>query len=118
MFTSAECSENVSVSADGQLRAGKQAVRIKRVKEPLLLTLCSSSSDELENKVPNSEENSFHMPKKKKHKGSTEVGPNMVLDTELYEGVVSQPIIEPKVSPLFESNRGRSQWTKETHIFP
>lgn len=108
MFTSAKCPEKRSVSADDQLRAGKQAVRIKRAKEPLLLTLCSSSSDELENKITNSEENSFYMPKKK-HQASTEVGPNMVLDTELYEGIVSQPIIEPKVSPLFVIQQGRSQ---------
>ncbi len=36
----------------------------------------------------------------KAHRGKAklEVGPNMKLDMELYEGIVSQPIIEPTVS--------------------
>lgn len=89
----------VFVSADAQLKAGKVAVRIKRVNEPLLLTLCSSSSDEPASKITNSQEKSFHS-LNKMYKSITEVGPHMVLDPELYEGVVSQPIIEPKVSPL------------------
>lgn len=33
----------------------------------------------------------------KKASRQIDIGPNMVLDSELYEGIVSQPIIEPKV---------------------
>ncbi|XP_037554159.1 uncharacterized protein si:dkeyp-121d4.3 [Nematolebias whitei] len=79
------------------LKAGKVAVRIKRVKEPLLLTLCGSSNDEPVSKIFNNEEESLYTPNNKV-KPTNELEPYMVLDTELYEGIVSQPIIEPKGS--------------------
>lgn len=88
-----------------QLRAGKRAVRIQRVKEPLLLALCTATAaaggDE-EDKTENSKD-CFTKPIRTRTK--QEIGPNMVLDTELYEGIVSQTIIEPKVTLNSNVNR-------------
>lgn len=61
------------------------------MKEPLLLTLCSASK---ELQVTSSGDGDDL---KGKGDMKLEFGPNMKLDTELYEGVVSQPIIEPTV---------------------
>lgn len=83
----------------GQLRAGKRAIRIRRVKEPLLLTLCTATTaagEELESTTSNS--NSDDRQLKGRANAKLELGSKMVLDPELYEGVVSQPIIEPTVS--------------------
>lgn len=86
-----------------QLRAGKRAIRIQRVKEPLLLTLCTATSavasanEEAEGDGSDSEEDSC-TPVKGRNRAKPELGPNMKLDMELYEGIVSQPIIEPSVS--------------------
>lgn len=78
-----------------QLRAGKRAVRIQRAKEPLLLTLCAAAaSDEEEDKTDG--EDGFTKPLRTKSK--QDIGPNAVLDTELYEGIVSQTVIDPKVT--------------------
>ena len=81
---------------------GKRAIRIRRVKEPLLLTLCTTTvanaeEDEAENTEGGGDGDSSRPPRGKAHT-KQELGPNMKLDTELYEGIVSQPIIEPTVS--------------------
>lgn len=82
---------------------GKRAVRIRRVKEPLLLTFCSatdaaaaeSKEAESQNTDGNSDGSQLLIGKTK---AKLELGPNMRLDSELYEGIVSQTIIEPTVS--------------------
>ena len=84
---------------DAQLRVGKRAIRIQRVKEPLLLTLCTATGSAVDGaEIENGDDNSSYA-LWKKPTAKLELGPNMVMDTELYEGIVSQPIIEPKVSP-------------------
>ncbi|MEQ2203935.1 hypothetical protein XENOCAPTIV_005485 [Xenoophorus captivus] len=82
----------------GQLRAGKRAIRIKRAKEPLLLTLCgasSSASEETESVSTNGENVSIR-PDRMRSSSKVNMEPHIVLDPELYEGIVSQTIIEPK----------------------
>ncbi|XP_077437965.1 uncharacterized protein LOC144061409 isoform X2 [Vanacampus margaritifer] len=74
-FAAEDVNEEVEFTLQ-KLRAGERAIRIRRVKEPLLLTLCSSASKT----VP---------PLKVKAAPA-----NLWLDPELYEGVVSQPIIK------------------------
>ncbi|KAM9808410.1 uncharacterized protein si:dkeyp-121d4.3 isoform X1 [Syngnathus typhle] len=74
-FTAEDVDEQVEFTLH-KLRAGQRAIRIQRVKEPLLLTLCSSTS-------------------KTALSAKVKLLPaNMWLDPELYEGVVSQPIIK------------------------
>ncbi|XP_061693309.1 uncharacterized protein si:dkeyp-121d4.3 [Syngnathoides biaculeatus] len=80
-FTPEDVNEEVEFTLH-ELRAGNRAIRIRRVKEPLLLTLCSPTS-----KVTT-------LPPAKAKPAPA----NMWLDPELYEGVVSQPIIEPTAS--------------------
>ncbi|XP_061545241.1 uncharacterized protein si:dkeyp-121d4.3 [Phycodurus eques] len=80
-FTAEDVNEEVEFTLH-KLRAGNRAIRIRRVKEPLLLTLCSPAS-----KV-------MTLPPVKVKPAPA----NMWLDPELYEGVVSQPIIEPTTS--------------------
>lgn len=81
----------------GQLRGGKRAVRIKRVKEPLLLTLCGASCSAPEELERTNGEKVSVGPNRTTSKSREELEPHMVLDSELYEGIVSQTIIEPKV---------------------
>ncbi|XP_078787610.1 uncharacterized protein si:dkeyp-121d4.3 isoform X2 [Oryzias latipes] len=83
-FTEEDISEEVEFTVI-QLKVGKRAIRIKRSKEPLLLTLCA----------PEDVDKSAYKIQKKASR-QIDIGPNMVLDSELYEGIVSQPIIEPK----------------------
>lgn len=82
---------------------GKRAIRICRVKEPLLLTLCTATAaaaaeeagvETATNGVGGENSSS----KLFRGKSKVEIPPNMMLDSELYEGIVSQPIIEPTVS--------------------
>ncbi|KAM9847970.1 uncharacterized protein ACBR49_009236 [Aulostomus maculatus] len=91
-FTEEDVNEEVEFTFI-TLRAGSRAIRIRRVKEPLLLTLCTANQD-LETGTSNgtSDQDFF---KKPKGKVKLELGPNLKLDTELYEGIVSQPIIKP-----------------------
>lgn len=81
-----------------QLKSGKHAVRIQRAKEPLLLTYCPSDSAVDQDLRPQNLDQSGL-----KVLGKTilpsDLGPNMRLDTELYEGIITQTIIEPRVSP-------------------
>lgn len=82
---------------------GKRAVRIRRVKEPLLLTFCSATdAAAAEAKEAESHNMEYSCDGSQlltgKTKAKLEVGPNMRLDLELYEGIVSQTIIEPTVS--------------------
>lgn len=70
------------------------------MREPLLLTLCTAtanaSGDEEDRKENDGTKDCFTKPIRTRTK--QEIGPNMMLDTELYEGIVSQTIIEPKVT--------------------
>lgn len=78
------------------------------MKEPLLLTFCSATAAAaaaVEEKKEEKEETpttggDSDPPQALKGKANTksEIGPTMKLDPELYEGIVSQPIIEPTVS--------------------
>ncbi|KAE8280919.1 hypothetical protein D5F01_LYC21488 [Larimichthys crocea] len=96
-FTAEDVNETVEFTAI-MLRAGKRAIRIRRVKEPLLLTLCSATAAieeaETQNTDHDGKEDSSKWLKGKANV-KPQLAPNMHLDTELYEGVVSQPIIEP-----------------------
>ncbi|XP_045897964.1 uncharacterized protein LOC123965491, partial [Micropterus dolomieu] len=90
-------------------KAGKRAIRIRRVKEPLLLTFsaataaaaaavaATSEEAEAQNTDGDSGDDSSKSVKVKAAP-RLELGPTRVLDPELYEGIVSQPIIEPTVS--------------------
>lgn len=78
-----------------QLRAGKRAIRIKRAKEPLLLTLCGAS-EETESAATAQDQASVCLDRPRPG-AKLQLEPHMVLDSELYEGIVSQTIIEPKV---------------------
>lgn len=75
------------------------------MKEPLLLTLCTATAaaaaatEQPETGTSTNGiggENSSS--KLLRGKPKQELPPNMILDPELYEGIVSQPIIEPTVS--------------------
>lgn len=74
------------------------AIRIKRVKEPLLLML-EPTPTKVETEKSNKDSNLLNNTGKNA-KSKMEVPSNMVLDEELYEGIVSQPIIEPTVSEV------------------
>ncbi|XP_028323961.1 uncharacterized protein LOC114476556 isoform X2 [Gouania willdenowi] len=83
-FSSEDVGEKVEFTVL-ELRVGKSAIRIKRVKESLLLALCSANtSTDGRNTAPS---------------GRTitedQLEPHMKLDTELYEGIVNQPIVRP-----------------------
>ncbi|XP_053292014.1 uncharacterized protein si:dkeyp-121d4.3 isoform X1 [Pleuronectes platessa] len=91
-FTTEDINEEVEFSVV-TLITGKHAVRIRRVKEPLLLMLSTAKENsEVEN--GNNESNREFL-KTSRGRANLELGPHMWLDTELYEGIVSQPIIEP-----------------------
>lgn len=77
-----------------QLRAGNRAVRIKRVKEPLLLTVCSAAATSAGGR----EEARDVGVQRFQNSLKSEAGANLKLDPELYEGVVTQTIIEPSVN--------------------
>ncbi|MEQ2252072.1 hypothetical protein ILYODFUR_017936, partial [Ilyodon furcidens] len=96
-FTEEDINEDVEFTLI-TLRAGKRALRIKRVKEPLLLTLCgaSSSASEETESVSTNGENVSICPDRMRSSSKVNMEPHMVLDPELYEGIVSQTIIEPK----------------------
>lgn len=69
------------------------------MKEPLLLTLCTATAAAASEQLDvssDTEENSLSVLAGVKTK--QELPPNMMLDQELYEGIVSQPIVEPTVS--------------------
>lgn len=72
------------MDADGvvvlQLKGGKRAIRIQRVREPLLLALGTAVES------------------KQSRGRSLQLGPGMRLDTELYEGVVNTPVLHGTVS--------------------
>ncbi|KAM9727785.1 uncharacterized protein ACNS7B_018142 [Menidia menidia] len=88
-FTAEDVGEEVEFTV-ATLRAGKRAIRIQRVKEPLLLALFGAG----EGAEPEASGEDDGLRKKPLPK--LELGPNTYLDQELYEGIVSQPIIEPK----------------------
>lgn len=83
--------------APPQLRSGKRAIRIKRAKEPLLLTICSASAASGSGEEEE-EEGGDAAVQRLQTVRKAEAGPSMKLDPELYEGVVTQTIIEPTVS--------------------
>lgn len=90
------------------------------MKEPLLLALCTATAtaggDEEDKTENDASKDCFTKPIRTRTK--QEIGPNMVLDTELYEGIVSQTIIEPKVTLNSNLNRFKTRRdkreTKET----
>lgn len=93
-----------------QLRAGPRAIRIKRVKEPLLLTFCSAAASSASNEDDARDDaqddaQDVHGSLQMLQSTKAEVGPNMKLDPELYEGVVTQTIIEPSVRPSCSVHR-------------
>lgn len=107
---------NILCFVSPQLRVGKRAIRIRRVKEPLLLTLCAAtaaaaaSADEAEAQdFSGDSDNDSSKSFKGKANSKMELGPNMKLDPELYEGIVSQPIIEPTVSKTPREEHGPSR---------
>lgn len=68
------------------------------MKEPLLLTFCPTNNTVAKDLGPaNMDQSSLRVLGKTIL--PTDLGPNMRLDTELYEGIVTQTIIEPKVRP-------------------
>lgn len=66
------------------------------MKEPLLLTICSAAAASASKKDDGQDVDVSVQ--KIQNSVKAEVGPNMKLDPELYEGVVTQTIIEPSVS--------------------
>lgn len=77
------------------------------MKEPLLLTFCPTNSTlDKDFRPSNLEQSDLRVLGKTVL--PTDLGPNMRLDTELYEGIVTQTIIEPKVRPLMQSQDSRS----------
>ncbi|XP_063731676.1 uncharacterized protein si:dkeyp-121d4.3 isoform X2 [Eleginops maclovinus] len=95
-FTSEDVGEEVEFTL---ITTGpKQAGRIRRVNEPLLLTL-SAAAAAISQEAQICGADGDSAPLAGKTSIRTEVGPNMVLDQELYEGIVSQPIIEPTGFP-------------------
>lgn len=73
------------------------------MKEPLLLTLCTATAavaEELKAENGDSDTDADSTPLRGKANTKPDLGPTMKLDTELYEGIVSQPIIEPTVRRL------------------
>ncbi|XP_054455849.1 uncharacterized protein si:dkeyp-121d4.3 isoform X2 [Anoplopoma fimbria] len=92
-FTAEDINEEVEFTVL-TLRGGKRAIRIRRVKEPLLLTL-SAATAAAEEAATHSAASDEDLWLNGKAGVRPELGVNMKLDTELYEGIVSQPIIEP-----------------------
>ncbi|KAM6922319.1 uncharacterized protein PEZ65_010742 isoform 1-T1 [Lycodopsis pacificus] len=88
-FTDEDVNEEVEFTVL-TLRGGKRAIRIRRVKEPLLLTLSAATEATAHNAAADED---FWLNGKAGIK--PELCINMKLDTELYEGIVSQTIIEP-----------------------
>lgn len=66
------------------------------MKEPLLLTLCSAAAASTGRKDDGQDVDDGAQ--RSHSSGKSDVGANMKLDPELYEGVVTQTIIEPSVS--------------------
>lgn len=66
------------------------------MKEPLLLTICSAAATSASKKDDGQDVDVSIQ--KLQNSITSEVGPHMKLDPELYEGVVTQTIIEPSVS--------------------
>ncbi|CAL8390687.1 unnamed protein product [Arctogadus glacialis] len=81
-FTAEDVKEEVEFTLH-TVRGAKRAIRIRRLKEPLLLTLCTSPP-------PLPSPLGARPPARP---SAAELGPNVQLDNELYEGVVSQTII-------------------------
>ncbi|KAM4599815.1 uncharacterized protein V3H82_008446 [Fundulus diaphanus] len=92
-FTEEDINEEVEFTVM-MLRAGKRAIRIKRQNEPLLLTLCGAPDGT--EKVSSDEEKVSVQPQETTSGSKVPMEPHMILDPELYEGIVSQTIIEPK----------------------
>ncbi|XP_037638022.1 uncharacterized protein si:dkeyp-121d4.3 isoform X2 [Sebastes umbrosus] len=92
-FTAEDVNEEVEFTVL-TLKGGKQAIRMRRVKEPLLLTLSAATAAAAATAGDEEadDEESFLSPKSGVRQ---ELGVNMMLDPELYEGIVSQTIIEP-----------------------
>ncbi|XP_068457966.1 uncharacterized protein si:dkeyp-121d4.3 isoform X2 [Clinocottus analis] len=92
-FTDEDVNEEVEFTV-ATLKGGKRAIRIRRVKEPLLLTL-SAATAAAEEAAAHGSAGEDNLWRNGKAGVAPELGVNMKLDTDLYEGIVSQPIIEP-----------------------
>lgn len=77
------------------------------MKEPLLLTFCSAAASSASNEDDARDDAQDVHDSLQMLQSSTkaEAGPNMKLDPELYEGVVTQTIIEPSVRPSCSVHR-------------
>lgn len=81
------------------------------MKEPLLLTFCSaaaasaSNEDDARDDAQDDAQDVHGSLQRLQSSTKAEVGPNMKLDPELYEGVVTQTIIEPSVRPFCSVHR-------------
>nr|XP_040035294.1 uncharacterized protein si:dkeyp-121d4.3 isoform X1 [Gasterosteus aculeatus aculeatus] len=93
-FTAEDVGEEVEFTAL-TLRGGKRAIRIRRVTEPLLLTLSAATAAAEEEAAARHPVLDKDLQLNGKAGVGPELGVNMKLDSELYEGIVSQPIIEP-----------------------
>ncbi|KAM8858723.1 uncharacterized protein AB9W97_019153 isoform 2-T2 [Spinachia spinachia] len=93
-FTAEDVGEEVEFTAL-TLRGGERAIRIRRVTEPLLLTLSAATAAAEEEAAARHPVVGKDLQLNGKAGVGREVGANMKLDLELYEGIVSQPIIEP-----------------------
>ncbi|KAM8852641.1 uncharacterized protein znf318 [Synchiropus picturatus] len=107
-FTEEDLNEEVEFSVV-VVQTTPRAVRIQRVKEPLLLTLCTATTTL--GKVPGEGTS-----KETKEKAGVETGSNLKLDPELYEGVVVQPVVKPTQEQLgvlgkIQANIGSSKAT-------
>ncbi|KAK0138404.1 Cold shock domain-containing protein E1 [Merluccius polli] len=91
-FTEEDAKEEVEFTVH-TVRGTQRAIRIRRVKEPLLLTLCTSPPPQ-----PPSPLNSLSAAARRSSASLAELGPNLQLDEELYEGIVSQTIIQPSAN--------------------
>ncbi|XP_053731678.1 uncharacterized protein si:dkeyp-121d4.3 isoform X2 [Synchiropus splendidus] len=107
-FTEEDLKEEVEFSVV-VLQTKPRAVRIQRVKEPLLLTLCTATTTL--GKVTGESTS-----KETKEKAGVDAASNLKLDPELYEGVVVQPVEkateeQPGVLGKIQANIGSSKAT-------
>lgn len=86
------------------------------MKEPLLLTLCAATAATTEEGESHSTEGGGNQDSSKllrrKANVKPERPPNMMLDAELYEGIVSQPIIEHSVRETPHESESRLHFNK------
>ncbi|CAL9683581.1 unnamed protein product [Knipowitschia caucasica] len=92
-FTEEDVNEEVEFTVIKRSE-GERAIRIRRVSEPLLFTLTSLAEEEAEEEEDQQQQLEDLSDKPLQMIADIPLS-NFKLDAELYEGVVSQPIIEP-----------------------